>query len=183
MAKGAAKRRAVGPVQRLIDRQKVEETSAPAVNMFAARHGDYEPAARTGEMRRAVINRGGTAIDRWRRDGLLSDSQQAAILHCQRLWRLIGSSGRLVTNFDRTVFGGAGEGNLAEIEARDSIHRIRSGFPLAYWDVFENVCRFDEPAGAAGSRLANDSRSAAGAARLVVGLIAETIFMRERLSY
>jgi hypothetical protein len=99
------------------------------------------------------------------------------------LWRLIGASGPLVTNLDRTVHGCPGEGNIAEIEARGDLHRIRSGFPNPYWDLFENVCRFDEPAGIAGSRLAGDSRSAANAARLVVAMVADTIYLRERLSY
>jgi hypothetical protein len=184
MAKGAARKRAAGgPLQRLLDREAAAAAKAPLVGEHAARHGDYAPAAETGEMRRAMLNRGGTAIDRWRRDGLLSDSQQAAILHCQRLWRQIGSSGRLVSRLDRTVFGAPGEGNLAEIEARDDLHRIKSGFPAPYWDLFENVCRFDEPAGPAGLRLASDSRSAAGAARIVVVMVADTIYLRERLSY
>jgi len=89
----------------------------------------------------------------------------------------------MVTNFDRTIHGRGGEGNTAEIEARDELHRIRSGFPHAYWDLFENVCRFDEPAGTAGSRLAGERRSAASAARLVVAMVADTIYLRERLSY
>jgi hypothetical protein len=184
MAKsGARKRAAAGPLQRMIDRRAADEANAPLVNEHAQGHGDYVAAASTGEMRRAMVNRGGSAIERWRRDGFLSDSQQAAILHCQRLWRLIGSSGPLVTNLDRTCHGRAGDGNMAEIEARDDLHRIRSGFPHAYWNLFENVCRFDEPAGIAGSRLAGDTRSAASAARLVVAMVADTVYMRERLSY
>jgi hypothetical protein len=156
---------------------KPKPAPAPFVNKFADRHGIFE------RNMRFVINRGGTAVDRWTREGLLSETQQAAILHCQGLWRAIDCGPRLVANLDRTVFGSHGDGHPREVEARSDIHRIKSGFPLQFWDVFENVCRHDEPAGTAGSRLANDSRSASAAARTVVGLIADTIYMRERLSY
>jgi hypothetical protein len=156
---------------------KRKPAQEPLVNPFAAQHGIFE------RNMRFVINRGGTAIDRWKRDGLLSETQQAAILHCQRLWHVIDRGPRLVANLDRTVFGSHGGGHPREVEARDDLHRIKSGFPLQFWDVFENVCRHDEPAGTAGSRLANDSRSASSAARTVVSLIADTIYMRERLSY
>ena len=162
--------------------QKSKDGAEPLVNEFAARHGDYARDSRAGKS--AIMrNRGGTSVDRWQANGLLSETQLAAIAHMQRLWQIVDAGPRLVANLDQTVFGSSGEGNLAEIEARDDINRIRSGFPAPYWNVFENVVRFDEPAGAAGSRLANVSRSAKEAARLVVCLIADTISLRERLSY
>jgi hypothetical protein len=182
-AKVSARRRAVGPLQQYHDRRATDEATAPLVNEFAARHGDYQPAAQTGEMRKAMRNRGGSTLDRWQANGLLSDSQLAAILHMQRLWRLVENGPRLVANLDRNVFGCPGDGHLAEIEARDALDRIRRGFPYPYWDVFERVCRWDEPAGTAGSRLANVSRAANEAARLTVCLIADMIYLRERLSY
>jgi len=68
------KRVAAGPLQRMIDRRATQDARAPLVNEHAISHGDYVQAAATGEMRRAMLNRGGTAIDRWRRDGFLSES-------------------------------------------------------------------------------------------------------------
>jgi hypothetical protein len=162
--------------------RKTKDQPEPLVNEFAARHGDYGRDGRAGKS--AVMrNRGGTAIDRWEANGLVSETQLAAIAHMQRLWRIVDAGPRLVTNLDQTIFGCAGEGNLAEIEARSDLQRISGGFPSPYWNVFENVARFDEPAGTAGSRLANFSRSSAEAARLVVCLIADTLYLRERLSY
>jgi hypothetical protein len=155
----------------------------PLVNAFAARHGDYGPAADTGEMRKAMRNNGGSALSRWIKAGLLSEHQQAAIMHCLRLWRLAGTEPRVTANLDRTVFGSPGDGNPDEIQARDDIFRISRDFPGPYWNIFENVCRFDEPAGTAGSRLASISRSQAEGARLVVCMVADMIYMRERLSY
>lgn len=148
----------------------------PAVDPFIAQHGDYE---RNG---RHVVNRGGTAIDRWRAAGQLSNTQLAAILHMQRLWGLAWSEPRIVANLDRTVFGSPGDGDMRSVDARIDISRIQKAFPRDFWDVFENVCRHDEPAGVAGSRLANDSRTATTAARLVVCMVADMIAMRERLS-
>ena len=150
------------------------------VNEFAAQHGDYE------RNMTIVVNRGGTAIDRWKRESLLSDTQQAAILHMRRLWALAWSEARVVANLDRTVFGCPGDGDIRSIQAREDIKRIEGEFrgeARTYFDIFENVCRHDEPAGVAGSRLANDSRSATTAARLVVCMVADMIAMRERLSY
>ena len=181
--RNSAKRKPPGRLQQHHDQRAAAEARTPLVSEFAARHGDYAPAAKTGEMRKAMRNRGGTTLDRWQANGLISDSQLAAILHMQRLWRLVENGPRLVANLDRTVFGCPGEGHFAEIAARDSIDRIRRGFPHPYWDVFERVCRWDEPAGTAGSRLANVSRAANEAARLTVCLIADMIHLRERLSY
>ena len=177
MGKRTGARRQVGPLQQYHDQQQAQESQAPLVNEFAAQHGITE------RNMRFVVNRGGTAIDRWKRDGLLSDTQLAAILHCQNLWRRIDCGPRLVANLDRTVFGSHGDGHPREVEARSDLHRIKSGFPLPYWDCFESVCRFDEPAGTAGSRMANNKRSAIDAARVIVSLIADMIYLRERLSY
>jgi hypothetical protein len=161
---------------------KAKGQAEPLVNEFAARHGDYGRDRRAGRSP-VMRNRGGTPVDQWAAKGLLTETQLAAIAHMQRLWQIVESGPRLCANWDQTVFGCAGDGNFAEIEARAELQRIGGGFPHAYWDVFENVVRFDEPAGTAGSRLANVTRSAREAARLVVCLIADTIYLRERLSY
>lgn len=155
----------------------------PLVNQYAARHGDYAPAAQTGEMRHAMLNRGGTPLARWRSAGLITDHQNAAIDHCIRLWQLSDTSGRLVANLDRTVFGCPGDGNMAEIEARADLARIKGYIPRKYYDVFENCIRFDEPAGVAGSKLAEDDVTRRTMARTIVGFVADIIFERERLSY
>ena len=162
--------------------RKTKQEAEPLVNPFAARHGDYGRDRRAGKSSN-MRNRGGTAVDRWEKAGLLSPTQLAAIAHMQRLWLIVEAGPRLVANLERTVFGCPGEGNLAEIEARQDVNRISGGFPPPYWNLFENVVRFDEPAGTVGSRLANVSRSGAEAARIVVCLVADTIYLRERLSY
>lgn len=178
----------VGPLQRIANRQSVEReadvhTLGPVVSEFTAQHGYYQPLAKTGEARHALINRGGTPLARWTKDNLLSPSQLAAIAHVDRLWRLIDAGPRLTANLDRTIFGCPGDGNMAEIEARDDLHRIRSSFHPTWWSVFENVCRFDEPAGVAGSALSSNPAEASQKARFCVCMVADHIYMRERLSY
>ena len=65
------------------------------------------------------------------------------------------------------------------IEAREDLYRIMNYTPRPYWDVFENVCRHDEPAGIAGSRLGFGSRSAQDRAHTIVCFVADVIAMRE----
>jgi len=166
-----------GPLQKLVDAEAANDHAQPLVNEFAARHGDYDRNLTK------VVNRGGTPIARWQTAGLLSDSQNAAIAHCSALWDAISTSGGLVANLNRTVFGSPGDGNLREIEARDDLHRIKGYFPAKYWDTYENVVRFDEPAGYAGSRLTECKNDQVSAARTVVQFVADIISMKERLSY
>lgn len=171
-----ARRKPKGPLQTMIDRERVEAETQPLIDQFRAQHGDYERNLRF------ITNRGGTAIDRWVRAGLLSDSQQAGIQHCARLWAVLRSP-RLVVDMD-AAGGGDTEGfSVRQIDALNELHRMSSEYPFDYWQVFENVCRHDLPAGVAGSRLANRKRSAIDAARMIVCFIADMIAMKERLSY
>jgi hypothetical protein len=175
MTRRATAQKPKGPVQQMIDREAIEAATAPLVNRFTEQHGDYSRNLRF------VVNRGGTAIDRWKNSNRLSEGQQAGILHCQNLWAKLGSQ-CLVADFDKVCGQTHGDG-LSQHEAFAEIARISAAFPHDYWSVFENVCRHDLPAGVAGSRLANTKRSAETAARLIVCFIADLISMRERLSY
>lgn len=178
MAKARTKRKDErGPIQRLIDRERIEHDTAPLVNEFSESHGDYERNLRF------VVNRGGTPVARWLKAGLLSESQQAGINHCVHLWAKLREP-RVVANLDGNG-GGYNEGwTLHQIEALDEIKRISGSFPGHYWDVFQNVCRFDEPAGVAGSKLQSTRKhSAETTARTIVCLVADMIAMRERLTF
>lgn len=127
-----------------------------------------------------LVNRGGTPVARWKAAGLLSDSQQAAITHCETLWERIGGKGLVM---DLARIPGAGQGNgWAEQEALDDLKRIKGYFPAKYWSVFENVCRFDETAGFAGSSLTDCRNDQVASARVVVQFVADIIAMKERLT-
>lgn len=171
---GNAKRK--GPMQTMLDRELIEAETAPLVDQFRAQHGDYERNLRF------VVNRGGTAIDRWIKAELLTEGQQAGIRHCQNLWAVLRAP-KLVAVMDATRGGDTDGFNVRQIDALNEIHRISSEYPFDYWQVFENVCRHDLPAGVAGSRLSNRKRSAVDAARMIVCFIADMIATKERLSY
>ena len=175
MARRATNRKPKGPLQALHDREQLEELAAPLVNRFAEQHGDFSRNLRF------VANNGSTTIDRWKASKSLSDSQQAAILHCQRMWAKLGSQS-LVVDFERVRGLGHGDG-YSQHEAFAEIARIESAFPRDYWAVFEGVCRHDLPAGVAGSRMATNKRSSIDAARIIVCFVADLIAMRERLTY
>jgi hypothetical protein len=164
-----------GRMQTIVDREQADEATAPLVNRFAEQHGDYERNLRF------VRNRGATTVDRWVSAGTINDGQEAAIRHCQRLWEKLGSRS-IVVDFEKIVGQTHGDG-YTQHEALAELYRISSGFPRDYWWVFESVCRYDEPAGSAGSRMANNKRSSIDAARLVTCFIADLIAMRERLSF
>lgn len=129
------------------------------------------------------INRGGTPVERWKAQGRITETQQLAIGLCQRLWRLVGTEGSVTANYGQRIAGRAVEElRIAMlIEARGDLYRIQDYIPAPYWDVFQNVCRFDEPSGVAGSRLGFGKRSAHDKAHTVVCMVADFIAMREGL--
>lgn len=132
-------------------------------------------------MVKVLINRGGTAVDRWianDKAGLFEEPQQQAIRYCQNLWaRAAGGASAVDPSADRvdSVLGWSQHEALAELSL------LRKRIPRTYWDVFENVCRWDEEAGVAGSKLASNSRSAIDAAKTTVAFSASLIAMWRRL--
>ncbi len=129
-----------------------------------------------------LVNRGGTAVDRWfanDRAGLFEEPQQRAIRYTQSLWLRAESRLRAV-DLTRDVVDQQVEG-MSQQEALDELQRLKNRTPRPYWDVYENVCRFDEEAGLAGSRIASNSRSAVDAAKTTVAFTASLIAMWRRL--
>jgi hypothetical protein len=128
---------------------------------------------------KTLVNRGGTPVARWKAAALLSESQIAAIDHCERLWDRLPGKG-LVADLTKAPGAGAGDG-WVEQEALDDLRRIKGYVPARYWSVFENVCRFDEGAGFAGSAMTSVRSDQVTAARLTVMFVADIIAMNERL--
>lgn len=166
-----------GPLQRALDNEAAANDRAPLVSDHAAKHGDYERG-----VGRQMINRGGTPLARWRKAGFISESENRVIDLCLTLWSRIGTSGGMVANLDRTVFGCPGEGHAGEVDARNSLQRFREHVGPAYWSIFENVIRFDEPAGIAGSRLSGPSSKNEDRARHCVLMVANIVAYKERLA-
>ncbi len=163
----------------------------PLVNDFSAQHGAYVEGTvvdldgSLGGKRMSIVkvmlNRGGTAVDRWianDRTDMFAEPQQMAIRYCRNLWhKADGGLSAIDPSADKvdSPLGWAQSEALAELDS------IKRGIPRAYWSVFENVCRFDEEAGVAGSRLATNSRSAVDAAKTTVAFTASLIAMRNGL--
>jgi hypothetical protein len=176
MGKARVKLDRRGPLQRFSDTQAAQDSQRATVNPHAAAHGIYETNTR------AIVNRGGTPVARWRAAKLITESQMAAIEHCWNIWACIGRSGGLVMDLNRVQSRGTGDG-WAEQQALDDMRRIKGYFPEKWWNIFENVCRFDEPAGSAGSKLCNNRDEHVAAARTTVQFVADVIATNERLSY
>lgn len=120
-------------------------------------------------------------VDRWKRAGRLSITQLAAIGYCQRLWRLAGLEQRVTANYGERIRGHAESRAVNEIEAREDLHRVQGYVPPRWWQVFENVVRWRDAAGTAGSSLGFGDRSAQNTAYVTVCLVADTIAMKEGL--
>ena len=166
-----------GPLQRLHDRQAVERDQA-ALSVITPEQrakGTY-----VGE-RRIVNNH--DPVARWIALGRLTEGQQGAIRYVGRLWELSGLTQPLTANYGVSAGGGGCSELLAalEIDAREDLHRVRGYIPAGYWDVFENVCRWGEPAGVAGSALGFGERAGADRAHTIVCFVADVIAMKEGL--
>lgn len=182
MAKGKTKRKRTEAVK------VVEPLDGPTAAQLA--NGDYarETIIHGDTFRRETVhlNRGGTPLARWKRDKALTDGQIAAIDHCLRLWHIVGYSPRLVASYgERIPITGSSETMTnTQIDARDDLYRIIDYFPgpvRTYWNVFENICRHDMPAGVAGGELSKSNRTADARAHQVVCFVADVIAMKERL--
>ncbi|QQN73942.1 hypothetical protein [Croceicoccus sp. YJ47] len=168
-------------------RQNERDRNEPIVPKEAQAHGDYHTAfvthAETNTKAHVVMNRGGCPVSRWKAAGRLSDTQVGAIDLCHHLWALAGLKTKMTANYGERIPGCGNSERFAinEIEARDDLHRIKGYVPAKYWDIYENVVRFDEPAGVAGSTLARNTRSGMDAAFVVVCFVADVIAMKEGL--
>lgn len=179
MARGRTKKiDARGPLQRVHD---AEQSSA--VQSVIDVITPEQRAKGTYEGERRIINRGGTPIMRWIASGKISETQGLAIQTCYRLWALVGLEQRTTASYGERIAGGDASEQRAAllIEAREDLYRIQDYIPAPYWEIFQNVCRFDEPAGVAGSRMGFGSRSSEDRAHTVVCFVADIIAMKERL--
>jgi hypothetical protein len=131
------------------------------------------------------INRGGTPVARWHHAGKLDDRQLAVIQWCQRLWSITGQHQRLTAQYgERTMPSHSVELQAIKVlAANEDLDRIKGYFTGldAWWNVFENVCRFDQPAGFAGAALGYGSRSAEDRAHTTVCFVADIIATKERM--
>ena len=142
-------------------------------------------------------NHRASPLTRWKLSGDLTEGHLCAIAWCMKRWALLGHEASMTASYDERTSKGTGDGEsggmiLARMEARDEMRRVCGGIgvsgeyepgyiPSAYWRVFENCIRFDEPAGVIGSNLGRSAPSAR--ALTVVQFVADIIVMKEGLTY
>ena len=154
----------------------------PLVNPFTAQHGEYvddfphhhESETKAKTQRNTVSN----IVDKWFLEGGIGFEAGAkqAVEYCIFLWHRAGTQGRLTSNYGERIPGGAK--GMSQEEAIDELAFVKKSFPHAYWDVFENVVRWGQPAGTAGSELATNTAQSIAAAKAVVGFIASHLAMQ-----
>jgi hypothetical protein len=159
------------------------------VSPFTAQHGDYrkellvdlsgELGGRRQSILRVVRNAAVTTVERWLRQGGpgFDEPQRRAIDHMLALWRITGSGPRVTTNYSAVASGASGGPGDREnyLSALHAIEAYQREFPPYVWEAFERVVRFDEPAGAAGSRMAGNNAQQQAHAKACVGFVASKI--------
>jgi len=167
-----------GPLQRILDADLVANDQSVLAVIT-----DEQRAKGTYQGERRIVNHHDPVM-RWRASGRLSDSQQRSIDHVRRLWELAGLQQRVTATYEARSSGGSSVEHNAhlKIDAREDLHRIKgyfSGVLSPYFDIFENVCRWGEPAGVAGSSLGFGTRSAQDRAHTIVCFVADYVAMKE----
>ena len=84
---------------------KGEAIGAPAIQIARGMHAIVDvPLRDAGRVvtEHTLINRGGTPVARWKAAKLLSDSQVAAIDHCEALWARLGGKALVMHPCRRT---------------------------------------------------------------------------------
>jgi hypothetical protein len=186
MAKGSAQPK--GLMQRQIDREIAAREAEPLVSPFAEQHGDYarEPmpvttgelgAARAGNVQ-VTRNRGGSTLQRWINAEQLTQSQIDAIVLYSKAWHTIHSMPRTTANWSLVAFirGQGAERRIVDmIDAEELLklldNRVFEIAPRYYFDVWQNIILFDQPAGVAGG----NPKTSGDRAKTIVLFIADMI--------
>jgi hypothetical protein len=155
-------------------RNSLIATGIPAHQVDGAKVHDFDLNVR--HIRRPVQD----IVDRWLKEGGpgFDEPQARAIEHVRELWAAVGSA-KLVANLHWIGPGGGPEGGWRQAEALAQLAGYRREF-LGYWDVFENLARWNIPATVAGEHLASDKNRRLEQCRHVVGMIASVIAHQQR---
>jgi hypothetical protein len=122
----------------------------------------------------------------WKAQGMLTETQQAAIGYCLRLWEFLPPMPATTAQYgERIPSNDSGQESEAAVnawlDAIDDLRRVESYIPRSYWQVFENCIRFDMPAGVAGGDLGFTGRSGRAKAHVIVCFVSDIIADKENL--
>lgn len=133
----------------------------------------------------AYRNTGHDPVARWLAADKIDQRQKAAIDTVRRLWDIVGIRQQITASYgERTAGSGCIElrANMV-LDAMKDLERIEGYFfgLKQWWIVFEQVCRFGEPAGSTGIALGYAPKTAQTRALTTVQFIADIIADRERI--
>lgn len=176
-----------GPYQRMIDREKVanDQSELSVITPEQLAKGSYRPSDEKGVGRRYQNNH--DPVQRWKAGRKLTQPQVVVIDKCRALWSITENKAIqkvTATYGERMATGGSNElGIIALHDAEVDLKRITGYFKglETWWNIFENVVRFGEPAGVAGSQMGAGGKTAQARAHIIVCFVADIIAMKERL--
>lgn len=126
-----------------------------------------------------TYRRQASVLEKWVKQGGpgFDIGSQRAIADCVTFWQRMGNP-RLTASYGEHLAPSTSDEGYGADDAASEIAFRKSLVPAAYWDVFENVVRHNEPAGVAGSSYANNPAQQIASAKAIVGLVASIIAMR-----
>lgn len=158
---------------------QVEPGDLPTVEQI--RNGDFErdfiTHAESNTKAMAWKRRDSSIVETWVREAGPGFDHGAArvIADCQTFWSRMGNAKVTAQYGERIPSSTHGEGYSQQEAADEIAHRKRLIGVPAFWDVFENVVRHNEPAGVAGSRFANNRPQQIQSAKVIVGFVASLL--------
>lgn len=125
---------------------------------------------------RTLNNMAGNKVEEWLYIGGpgFDAPQRAAYDHCRALWEKVGKS-RLTANYEQDPPHNSNGAGWSQHEAMTQLAGYQAKIPRPYWDIFENVARFDSPVGTAGSDLATNTPQQIASAKTCVGFVLSLI--------
>lgn len=164
-------------------RQEERDRSADIIPIEAAQHGEYVDEFihhhETGTKTRTKRNKVSGTLDKWIEEGGIGFDGGAVtfIRDCQAKWEIIGNP-PVTAKYGERIKGGTGDGLTAHVAKQDIEYYQSLLNAPPYWAVFENVVRWNQPAGIAGSDLASNPASRIASAKTVVGMVASVLAMK-----
>lgn len=165
-------------------KQETRDRSEPIVPVEAQRHGDYQDEFVTDVDTNTKVqtkrNQVSSIVDKWFREGGVGfdGGAKAAVERCVALWELRPVIGHLCATYGPLMPSGGFSGHESHMDLRDELDEFKSWFHPGHWAVYENVVRWGQPAGLAGSSMADNAPQAIASAKAVVGMVASFIAMR-----
>jgi hypothetical protein len=174
-------------------KQNMRDKAEPLVTPEAEQHGKYVSHGK-GKVNLAV-----SQLEQWKHKSLLNEVQLAGIYYCLRIWQALPPPPQCTGAYGERIGGGSGSYEsdgaiLRYLEAQQDLKRISGGigksgeweegyiFLKHYWDVFENILRFDMSIKEASLRMGYSESAGAARCLTIVCYVAEMIADRERLA-